>query len=48
MPADQFRCVAEWEHQNTFSASDYKAVKERLFIPIHQEPPQLVTQGCLF
>jgi len=48
IPADQFRCVVEWEHQNTFSASDYKVVKERLFIPILQEPPQLITQGCLF
>lgn len=48
MPADHFRCVAEWEHQNTFSASAYNVVKERLFIPIHQEPPQLITQGCLF
>lgn len=48
MPADQFLCVAEWEHQSTLSASAYKVVKERLFIPIHQEPPQLITQGCLF
>lgn len=47
MPADQFLCIAEWEHRNTFSASACKVVKERLFIPIHQEPPQLITQGSL-
>lgn len=48
LPADQFLCVAEWEHQSTLSASAYNVVKECLFIPIHQEPPQLITQGCLF
>lgn len=48
MPADQFLCIAEWEHQCNYSALGPKVVKERLFIPIHQEPPQLITQGCLF
>lgn len=37
MPKDRFKCVAEWEHRSTLSATANNAVRERVFTPIHQD-----------
>lgn len=36
LPEDKFVCVAEFTHRSTLSASANVAVKERVFVPIHQ------------
>jgi site-specific DNA-adenine methylase len=37
MPRDRFRCVAEFKHNSTLSASSVVPVVERVFVPIKQE-----------
>lgn len=48
MPADRFRCIEEYSHRSTFAANSNNAVTERIFIPIHQEPPKRPKQLELF
>lgn len=37
MPEDRFRCIAEFDHRSTLSATKNNPVKERVFVPIHQD-----------
>jgi hypothetical protein len=37
MPRDRFRCVAEFKHNSTLSASSVVPVVERVFVPMKQE-----------
>lgn len=48
LPKDKFRCIAEMEHVRSYGDRGCKSIVERLFIPIHQEPPKRIVQGCLF
>ena len=48
MPAEGFRCIAEFEHRSIFSQTRNNAVTERIFMPIHQEPPKRPVQLELF
>lgn len=48
MPDDRFRCIEEFTHRSTLSASANNEVTERIFIPRHQTPPRRYVQGSLF
>lgn len=48
MPADRFRCIEEFTHRSTLSASANNEVTERIFIPMHQQPPARPVQLSLF
>lgn len=48
MPAEGFRCIAEFEHRSILCATRNNAVTERIFMPIHQEPPKRPVQLELF
>lgn len=48
MPDDRFRCIEEFTHRSTLSASANNEVTERVFIPRHQTPPRRYVQGSLF
>ncbi len=37
MPADRFRCIAEFDHRSSLARNVNNAVTERLFIPINQK-----------
>lgn len=36
MPEERFKCIAEFNHTNTFSSSGNKKVTERVFVPLKQ------------
>lgn len=48
MPADSFRCIEEFAHRSTLSASANNEVTERIFIPLHQQPPSRPVQLSLW
>ena len=48
MPDDRFRCIEEFTHRSTLSASANIEVTERIFIPRHQTPPPRPVQLSLF
>lgn len=48
MPADRFRCIEEFAHRSTLSASANNEVTERIFIPLHQQPPSRPVQLSLW
>jgi site-specific DNA-adenine methylase len=48
MPADRFRCIEEFTHRSTLSASANNGVTERIFIPLHQQPPSRPVQLSLW
>jgi hypothetical protein len=37
MPRDRFRCIADFKHNTTLSASSVNPVVERVFVPMNQE-----------
>lgn len=48
MPDDRFRCIEEFAHRSTLSATANNLVTERIYIPRHQTPPPRPVQLTLF
>ena len=48
MPDDRFRCIEEFAHRSTLSATANNLVTERIYIPRHQTPPPRPVQLSLF
>ena len=48
MPDGRFRCIEEFAHRSTLSATANNLVTERIYIPRHQTPPPRPVQLSLF